>query len=84
MVQKITDEGFIVGLVDGAQGTHGVEVTEQEYTELTDLFHNMPTPREGYEYKLTINREWVEVPIDTDPDLVDAEALEILLGGGSE
>ena len=75
---KIIVEGFILGL---AIANKGVEITEQEYNELTEIFHAMPTPREGYEYKLTADREWVEVPLDIDPELDDTEALDILLGG---
>ena len=66
-----------------AIGSRGNEIGEQEYAQLTEMFHNMPTAREGYEYKLTVNREWVEVPIDPDPEIDDSEALSILTGGES-
>lgn len=78
---KIIVDGYILGL---AIANRGVEITEQEYNELTEIFHAMPTPREGYEYKLTVDREWVEVPLDTDPDLSDAESFFIIFGGDTE
>lgn len=81
MFVKILDDDSIVGL---AIANRGVEITEQEYNELTEIFHAMPTAREGYEYKLTVDREWIEVPLDTDPDLSDAEAFSIIFGGDTE
>ena len=81
MFVKILDDDSIVGL---AIANKGVEITEQEYNELTEIFHAMPTAREGYEYKLTVDREWIEVPLDTDPDLSDAEAFSIIFGGDTE
>ena len=84
MLQKIMDENYIIGLADGAKGTHGTEITEQQYNELTEIFHAMPTAREGYEYKLTVDRKWIEVPLDTDPDVDDADALSILVGEGGD
>lgn len=81
MLVKIIDSGYILGLADAPTG---IEVTTAEYAELTEIFHAMPTAREGYEYKLTVDREWIEVPLDTDPDLSDAEAFSIILGGDTE
>lgn len=85
MVQKIIDEGFIVGLVNGLHGSHGVEITAQEYNELTEIFHSMPV-KEGFGYRLKTDLTWEEYKINPEPqDLIgDAEALDILLGGDGE
>lgn len=77
MKVKIMDNGYILGV---AIASTGIEIGEQEYNELTEIFHTMPTAREGYEYKLTEEREWVEIPIDPDPEIDDSEALSIMLG----
>lgn len=79
MKVKIVDNGYILGVAIASMGT---EITEQEYAELTDLFHNMPTAREGYEYKLTEDHEWVEVELQDSID--DSEALSIMLGEETE
>ncbi len=83
---KIVDEdGHVSGF-----GTNGedsmTEITEAEYNALAAMFAERPTAPDGYFYAIHDNpREWVlvELPPD-DPDLDDAEALEILLGGGGE
>lgn len=77
MFVKILDGDYILGV---AIASTGIEIGEQEYNELTEIFHTMPTPREGYEIKLTAEHEWVEVPIDPDPEIDDSEALSIMLG----
>lgn len=77
-------------MIDGF-GTNGpdtvAEITEAEYGELQAMFTNRPTAPAGYAYLLQDNpREWVlvELPPDPDPDVDDAEALSILLGGYGE
>ena len=79
MKVKIVDNGYILGVAIASMGT---EITEQEYAELTDLFHNMPTAREGYEYKLTEDHKWVEVELQDSID--DTESLSIMLGEETE
>lgn len=81
MFVKILDGDYILGV---AIASTGIEIGEQEYNELTEIFHTMPTAREGYEYKLTEEREWVEIPIDPDPEIDDSEALSIMLGEETE
>ena len=61
------------------------KITEEKYNEILNLIRNRPTAPEGYTYKLTDTLEWelCEAPVieDTDPELTEAEALNILLGG---
>lgn len=73
-------------IIDGF-GTNGPDtvtaITEEEYAALTAMFVSRPTPPSGYAYVMQDEpREWalVELPSD-DPELDDAEALEIILGG---
>jgi hypothetical protein len=77
---KIVIGGYILGL---AVADKGIEITEQEYRELTDIFHAMPV-REGYAYRLREDLTWEEYPAEPEPvdEISNEEALEILLGGG--
>lgn len=80
---KVVESGYIVGF--GTNGADNVTaITEDEYNELAEMFATRPTAPEGYAYMIQDDpREWVmvEMPPDPDPELTDAEALEILLGG---
>ena len=66
-----------------------VEPTDEQYDRVIELLKNYPEAPEGYVYMLnaeTLEWEMVEVheaPPDPDPELDDAEALEILLGGAT-
>ena len=79
---KIIVGGYILGL---AVADKGIEITEQEYNELTDIFHAMPV-REGYAYRLREDLTWEEYQVEPEPvdELTDTEALAILLGGDYE
>ncbi len=84
---KIVDEnGYVSGF--GRNGSDGLaEITESEYNALAAMFAERPAASDGYFYVIRDNpREWVlvEVPVDPDPEIDDAEALSILLGGGGE
>ena len=64
---------------------HGEKITEEKYNEILSMLHNAPEAPAGYAYRLTDALEWelyerhfVE---ETDPELSEAEALNILLGG---
>lgn len=79
---KVVVDGYVDGF-----GTNGPDnatgITEAEYHALSEMFAARPTAPEGYDYLLQDDPlEWVlvELPPD-DPDVDDAEALEILLGG---
>lgn len=84
---KIVDTNYIIAI-----GTHGndrvEEITESEYNTIMQMIQNSPTNPEGYSYKLRAeNLEWelVELPpMPEDEDIDDAEALNIILGGGAE
>lgn len=81
MYVKIIDGNYILGV---ANAPYGNEITELEYSELTEIFHAMPVPRTGFEYKLTVGEKWVEVPIEGPQYIDDTDALNILLGGDTE
>lgn len=75
-------------IIDGF-GTNGPDtvtaITEEEYDALTAMIAARPTAPSGYAYVIQDDpREWVlvELPPDDDPDLDEAELLNILLGGG--
>ncbi len=80
---KVLDEQFISGF--GTNGNESVtEISKSEYEQLRTLFAERPTAPSGYAYLLQDDPlEWVlvELPPEPDPDIDDAEALEILLGG---
>lgn len=77
---KIIVGGYILGL---AVADKGIEITEQEYSELTDIFHAMPV-KDGYAYRLREDLTWEEYPVEPEPvdELTAADALAIILGGG--
>ncbi len=63
----------------------GRAITEEEYNEILDIIRNRPVAPEGYCCRLTDTLEWelCEAPDteEADPELTEAEALCILLGG---
>lgn len=79
---KIVDNGYIVGF--GTNGSDSViSVAEDEYDALVSMFAERPTAPSGYAYLLQDDPlEWVlvELPPEPEPDIDDAEALDILLG----
>lgn len=80
---KILQDGYILSVGKGAGGE---DLTESEYTQILDSIRNKPTAPDGYGYRLKSDLTWerLELPVapeDADPDLTDAEALAIILGG---
>ena len=64
--------------------TSAIEISQERYNELVESPRFVPLNEiPGYTYRLTVDLEWVSVKDDSinDPDLNDAEALSILLGG---
>lgn len=62
----------------------GKEITETEYNEILSMLHSRLTAPDGFAYRLTENLEWelYELPTEeADPELTEAEALDIILGG---
>lgn len=78
---KIIVGGYILGL---AVADKGIEITEQEYSKLTNIFRAMPT-KDGYAYRLREDLTWEEYQVEPEPvdELTDAEALAIILGGAT-
>lgn len=81
---KLIDGSFVIGF--GTNGGNDVtEISADEYNSLNEMFHTRPTAPDGYAYMIQDDpREWVlvELPPMPEPELTDAEALEIILGGG--
>ena len=58
------------------------EITETEYNRIKSIVSNRPTAPDGFAYRLTAEMEWELYELDLEaPELTEAEALEILLGG---
>ena len=59
------------------------EISKEEYDRIKAIIDNRPTAPDGFAYRLTAEMEWelYEIPTDADPELTEAEALEIILGG---
>lgn len=65
-------------------GVGGEEITGEEYRYLLSVIHGCPVAEAGYRYLLKSDLTWelVEAPaVDADPEISDAEALAIILGG---
>ena len=81
---KILQDGYIRAI---GQGAGGEELTEAEYSTFLENIHNKPAAPDGYGYRFTDANEWelYELPIveDDDPEVTEAEALEIILGGAT-
>ena len=81
---KIVDNNCIVAVgVD----TGGTEITEPEYNTILSIIHDKPEAPAGYGYHLRtdLTFELYELPAveDIDPELTGEEALDIILGGGT-
>lgn len=78
---KQISDGYILAVGTGGGGT---EITEDEYNAILDLIHDKPHATETTDYRLREDLTWEEYPIDPpvpDPEIDDAELLEILMGG---
>lgn len=63
---------------------NGKEITAAEYKNILSIIRNKPTAPDGYGYRVNDELEWelYELPTeDDDPEISEAEALEIILGG---
>lgn len=64
---------------------NGKETSESEYNRIKSIIDNRPTAPDGYAYRLTEALEWELYVLpgveDADPELTEAEALAIILGG---
>ena len=73
--------GYIAAL---STGSGGEEITQEEYEHILSLVHACPKADPGYQYRLKTDLTWelVELPPeDTDPEISESEALDIILGG---
>lgn len=78
---KNIENGYLISI---STGTGSEEITKDEYEQILSMIHNRPIPEAGYGYRLKADMTWelVELPPeDEDPELSDAEALDIILGG---
>lgn len=73
--------GYIAAL---STGSGGEEITQEEYERILSLVRACPKADTGYQYRLKTDLTWelVEMPPeDTDPEISESEALDIILGG---
>lgn len=63
------------------------EITAEQYNKILSMLRNRPTAPEGYGYRMTEDLQWelYELPHaeDTDEELSDSEALDIIVNGGA-
>ena len=78
---KNVEDHFLVSVSTGA----GMEeITQEEYRHILSVVRSSPEAGEGFTYRLKTDLTWelVELPPeDDDPELSDADALDIILGG---
>ena len=62
------------------------EITQAEYGRVKAIVDQRPVPPDGYGYRLTADLTWelYELPEEADPELTAEEALDIIVGGGSD
>ena len=73
--------GYIAAI---GTGEGNEEITKAEYNEILSMLRSRPEAPEGYAYCLTKDLVWEQYelpPEENDPELSEAEMLEILLGG---
>lgn len=72
-------DGYIVSIGIGNGGT---EIAEPEYNEIMTAIQNKPEATETTDYQLKTDLTWEPFEIEPviDPDIGDAEALNIILG----
>lgn len=60
-------------------------ITQAEYERVKAIVDQRPAPPDGYGYRLTTDLTWelYKLPAD-DPELTAEEALDIILGGGTD
>ena len=84
MYFKNVKDGYVISY---GRGSSGEEITEAEYEAIKTAISSMPSPVDGYTYKLRAdNLEWelVELPPEPEPgeeEIDDAEAFDIIFGG---
>lgn len=78
---KSVNDGYIQTI---GMGECGVEISEDEYHAISAAIENRPHTAELTALRLREDLTWEEYPIDPpdpDPEINDAELLDILMGG---
>lgn len=84
MYKKIVKDGYILGVGEVSRGGN---IDANEYARLTEVINDAPEAPDGFYYMLREDETWELIekePEPTDPDLDDAELVNILLGGDSK
>ena len=77
---KNYDGDYILSIGEGIGDT---EITQEEYEHILSVIRSRPAAEPGYMYKLKIDLTWEQVeapPVETDPELSDEEAINIITG----
>lgn len=78
---KNIQDNYIAAL---STGSGNEKITQEEYEHILSLVRSCPKADTGYQYRLKTDLTWelVELPPeDTDPEISESEALDIILGG---
>ena len=81
--KKIMLNGYILGV---ALVKTGGNITEADFTKISDMLRNRPTAPDGFAYRLTTGLEWelYELPTEESEELTETEqkaiAYDILMG----
>lgn len=78
---KDIEDNYITAI---GTGIGDVEISQDEYENILSIIRSCPTADPGYMYKLRTDLTWEIVaapPKETDPEISDQEALDIILGG---
>lgn len=78
---KQIENGYFVSVGTGGMGE---EITEDEYNAILAVIHDKPPRTDTTDYRLREDLTWEAYPIDPpdpDPEIGDAELLDILMGG---
>ena len=61
-------------------------ISQQAYKRVKAIVNQKPPPPEWSGYRLTADMTWklYELPQEADPELTAEEALDIIVGGGSD
>lgn len=80
---KHIEDGYIICIGTGGMGE---EITGEEYNAILSVIRTRPAETDTIGYRLREDLTWEEYekdPPDPDPDIDDAELLEILMGGAT-
>lgn len=80
---KFSSDGYLLGF---GTGDVGKEISESEYNEIVSFVTTKPPRTETTDYRLRDNLTWEPYAVEPEPEpeLDEAEAWEIIFGGGGE